>query len=154
MPGKLIGIARRGRPRAAMETTESALVSVERGIGGDYAGVRRGQSSGRRQVTMPPVEGWWAACRDLDAELPWTCRRANLLIEGLELAGQTGGHLEIGQLRLEITSETDPCERMEAQHPGLMAALAPDWRGGVTCRVLDAGCIELGDTVHFVPAET
>ena len=35
---------------------------------------------------------------------------------------------------LEVTGETDPCERMEEIQPGLFQALAPGWRGGVTCR--------------------
>lgn len=135
-----------------METIEQATVTVEAGVAGDYAGVRRGTSSGRRQVTVLAIEGWRAACRDLGVELPWRLRRANLLIERLHLAEGAGGQLEIGSVRLEITGETDPCERMDAQHPGLMTALAPAWRGGVTCRVLAAGTIRLGDPVRFRPA--
>lgn len=150
MEGRLIGIARRSRPRAPMETLEAAEVTVEAGVEGDYAGVRRGRSTGRRQVTVLTREGWQAACRELGAELAWPTRRANLLIEGLDLEEQTGKTLAIGALRLEITGELDPCERMEAQQAGLMAALNPAWRGGVTCRVLEGGAIRPGDPVRLL----
>ena len=30
---------------------------------------------------------------------------------------------------------------------GLTAALAPDWRGGVTCQVIEAGAVRVGDDV-------
>lgn len=148
--GQLLGIARRATPRAPMETLDAARVTVAAGIEGDYKGLRRGTSTGRRQVTVLPVEGWREACADLGADLLWTIRRANLLIEGLGLAKQTGARLQIGDLALEITGETDPCERMDAQAPGLTAVLGPAWRGGVTCRVLSDGTIRTGDPVHLL----
>jgi len=36
---------------------------------------------------------------------------------------------------------------MEIAHVGLEAALTPDWRGGVTCRVLNDAMIHLGDEI-------
>jgi MOSC domain-containing protein YiiM len=45
--------------------------------------------------------------------------------------------------------ETDPCPRMDAQHPGLTAALLPEWRAGVCCRVLKGGAIRSGDPVQY-----
>ena len=41
-------------------------------------------------------------------------------------------------------------ENMEAAQPGLRAALQPEWRGGVTCRVLQSGTIQRGDAVKIV----
>ena len=52
-------------------------------------------------------------------------------------------------LRIEITVETEPCERMDALLPGLKAALMPDWRGGVCGRVLTDGEIAIGDEVRI-----
>jgi MOSC domain-containing protein YiiM len=46
-----------------------------------------------------------------------------------------------------VTGETDPCRRMEALHTGLFAALAKEWRGGVTCRVVKGGLLTVGETV-------
>jgi len=43
---------------------------------------------------------------------------------------------------------------MEEAHPGLLRALAPDWRGGVTCRVLQAGAIAVGDRVAVTLRKT
>ncbi len=59
----------------------------------------------------------------------------------------------IGSLLLEICGETDPCERMDAQHDGLRLALESAWRGGVSCRVLAAGVVSVGDAAELLPAE-
>jgi len=69
-------------------------------------------------------------------------------VEGIELPRVAGARLRIGGAVLEVSCETDPCERMDSQHPGLREALTPDWRGGVSCRVLEAGEIATGDAVE------
>ncbi|MFW6027532.1 MAG: MOSC domain-containing protein, partial [bacterium] len=94
-----------------------------------------------------------AACAELDRELPWTVRRANLLVSGLELEETTGKRLQVGGVTLEITGECDPCGRMEAQQEGLRAALTPDWRGGITCTVVEGGRVTVGDAVRFSNGE-
>jgi MOSC domain-containing protein YiiM len=98
-------------------------------------------------------EAWRAACDAAGAELPWTTRRANLLVRGLDLAETIGRRLAVADVVLEITEETDPCQRMEDAHAGLRAALEPDWRGGVRCRVLTPGRIRAGDAVRLVDAD-
>ena len=84
------------------------------------------------------------------AACPGPSRRANLLVEGVELPRAKGGILRIGAVRLEVTGQTYPCVRMEEARPGLLKALAKDWRGGVTCRVLSGGQIALGDAVEVL----
>lgn len=145
MQGKVLGIARCAKTRAPMERLESAAVTVEAGVEGDRRGALRG-----RQVTVLTQEGWQAACADVGDELPWTTRRANMLLEGLALAEKVGKTIRIGDVALLITGETDPCERMEEQVAGLRAALAPEWRGGVTCRVTAGGSIAVGDAVALI----
>lgn len=142
--GKVLGIARRGKTRAPMEALDAADVSVEAGVDGDVRGSLRD-----RQVTVLARESWEAACTDLGRELPWTVRRANILVEGLHLAGETGKTIRIGELELVVTGETDPCSRMEEQAAGLREALLPDWRGGVTCRVARGGAIRVGDAAQI-----
>ena len=142
MQGKVLGIARRAHARAAMELLDSAAVTVGAGVDGDARGALR-----NRQVTVLAEESWKAACDDLARELPWTTRRANLLVAGLELAGTAGSTIRIGDVALLVTGETDPCARMEEQAAGLRDALAPQWRGGVTCRVTAGGAIAVGDAV-------
>ncbi len=140
--GRLLGIATRHASRAPMETHPAATVSPEAGVAGDFRG-----RPGERQVTVLSREGWVRACAQVGVELPWTTRRANLLVEGVELTETAGARLRIAALLLEITRETDPCARMEAQHAGLQRALTPDWRGGVCCRVVEGGSICVGDPV-------
>lgn len=137
---ELCGIAIRARPKVPMAACNRALVTPERGVAGDFRG-----KPGRRQVTVLSRESWARACAELGEELPWMTRRANLFISGLEFTpAHVGSSLRFGDLVLQITRETDPCERMDQARPGLRAALDPDWRGGVCCRVIVGGEIFLG----------
>jgi MOSC domain-containing protein YiiM len=147
--GRLIGMARRDAKRAPMETLERGRIGVEFGLEGDFRGLRRLGKEPNRQVTVLAREAWDAACAELGRQLPWTTRRANLLVEGVDLARRAGDVMAIGNVRLEITVEVEPCERMEEAAPGLQAAMQPDWRGGVGCRVLQGGDIALGDEIRI-----
>ncbi|MEL6246333.1 MAG: MOSC domain-containing protein, partial [Pseudomonadota bacterium] len=66
------------------------------------------------------------------------------------------GVVQIGEVRLEVTGQTWPCKRMEEAQPGLLKAMAKDWRGGLTCKVIDEGRISIGDAVDVLvsPSET
>ena len=145
----LLAIALKRRAKAPVELCAHSMVSVEAGVVGDF----RGANSKNRQVTVLRSEDWADACRDIGIKLPWTIRRANLLVEGLpSLVDRKGEQLMIGDLVLQITGETEPCNRMEAAAAGLQAALSVGWRGGVTCRVIAGGDIQNGDTVVVVPS--
>jgi MOSC domain-containing protein YiiM len=146
--GRLVGIARREVKRAAMETLESAEISEQFGVAKDSRG-----KPGKRQVTVISADAWAAACEDLGQQIPWTTRRANLLVEDVTLPQRTGDVIEIGGVRLLVTMEVDPCSRMEEQFDGLKAALTPDWRGGVACSVLKGGSVRLGDIVSVLAAD-
>ena len=130
-----------------MHITALTQVSPERGIENDYRGHPH-----NRQVTVLSVEDWQRACDELELNLHWTTRRANLLVEDISFGPAcVGDIIQIGDLRLQITRETDPCHRMEEAKPGLMTALTPDWRGGACCRVISGGAIAVGDSVELVP---
>ena len=132
-----------------METLDHVEVSVERGLSGDFRGVVKPGGKGRRQVTLVETGDWAAAMAETGHSIPWFERRANLLVEGFDLPQRAGTRLRIGtDVLLEITRETDPCERMEALAPGLRAALLVDWRGGACSRVLAGGMIRVGDTIR------
>ena len=143
--GKLLSIARKAKSHAQMEELERCRVTRAGGVDGDYRG--RLESHRDRQVTVLSADAWQAACDELAASLPWTTRRANLLVQGVELPRQSGRRLTVGGLELEVTMETEPCSRMDQQHQGLTQALKPDWRGGVCCRVLNDAEISVGDLV-------
>jgi len=145
---QLLGIAIREKKRAEMQLLQSAEVSLERGIDNDFRG-----KPGKRQVTVLMQEGWQTACAEAAVELPWRERRANLLIAGLDLEESAGAVIKIGAVKLLITRETDPCQRMEEAQPGLTAAMAKHWRGGVCCQVLEAGQIAVGDEVELISAQ-
>lgn len=146
MTGCLRGIAFKRTRRGAMDVAAQTTISVTKGVAND----RLGSTSKRRQVTVLRAEDWTAACAELDADLPWTARRANLLVENLpSFKGKTGAQLRIGTCVLEITGECDPCSRMDEVCSGLQAALAVEWRGGATCRVLFEGDIAIDDAVEL-----
>lgn len=128
-----------------MEEVQSATVSVESGISGDYRGEMKG-----RQVTILASQDWQAACAEIGTDLPWTTRRANLLVDDVILPHAAGARIKIGDCVLEVTGETDPCERMDEQHDGLRQALVPSWRGGCTCDVVSGGEIQVGDSAEII----
>ena len=154
--GTLIGLARRAASRVPMESVACGMITREAGLTGDF----RGAKFPNRQITVLAHEDWEAALLDLadlmgPPDLPWTTRRANLFVEGVRLPRAKGGVLRIGEVVLEITGQTNPCHRMEAAHRGLLSALHPHWRGGVTCRVRTGGRVAIGDRVEVLvaPAE-
>lgn len=136
-----------------MRLTDRVPVTVERGIEGDYKSLKYP----RRAVTILAREDWEAALAglaDLAGPVPlaWTARRANLLVEGVRLPRAKGAILAIGEVELEVTGQTVPCARMDEAHRGLLKALGPHWRGGVTCRVVRGGVLSAGATVAILHA--
>jgi MOSC domain-containing protein YiiM len=130
-----------------MEELAEAPISVAAGLEGDYKGAKYPS----RQITVLSREAWDGALVEIDApHLAWTARRANLLVAGVELPRARGAQLSIGPVRLEVTGQTYPCVRMEEAHPGLLKALARDWRGGLTCRVVAGGHIAVGAVVEVL----
>jgi MOSC domain-containing protein YiiM len=143
---QLLDIAFRPKSRAQMQTKEQTMVSKVAGVEGDFRG-----KPGKRQVTVMSIEQWQFACDEVGTTLPWTVRRANLLVDGVSFdSSMIGQQIKIGQCILYVTGETDPCPRMDAQHQGLTQALTPDWRGGVCCRVIADGRIKVGDQMMII----
>jgi MOSC domain-containing protein YiiM len=150
--GRLLGIARKSRRYGVVETIDHAAIGLDSGVAGDHRGAVKPGKLPRRQVTAMMLSDWTAALTDLGAEgaaLRWSDRRVNLLVDGVELPRTTGARLRVGTALFEITGECDPCSRMDALQPGLMAALTPGWRGGRTMRVIEAGEIAIGDPVSI-----
>lgn len=146
---RLLGIAVKQQRKGPVSTHEEAQISLQHGVVGDWRG-----KPGRRQVTLMSLADWQAACNELGVDLPWQTRRANLLVDEMPLFQATGSRIKLGEVVLEVTGETDPCERMEAAQPGLFDTLAKHWRGGVTCRVLAGGVVRLGMAVSLIPPGT
>ena len=151
--GTLAGIARQAVTAASTAgRRDSVDVTREGGIGGDFRGSMKGRPY-KRQVTLIERGDWEAATAEVGHSIGWEQRRANLLVDGLDLPQVKGVRLRIGNdVVLEVTRETDPCERMEALAPGLKAALLPDWRGGACAMVVAEGAIAIGDEIRIEEA--
>jgi MOSC domain-containing protein YiiM len=131
-----------------MEELTRGSITVDAGLEGDF----RGAKVKSRQITILALEAWNDAMAELGdlagpCDLPWTTRRANLLVEGVLLPRAVGAQLRIGDVLLEVTGQTNPCHRMEQARIGLFSALQLHWRGGVTCRVIESGIVARGDRV-------
>ncbi|MEO8444949.1 MAG: MOSC domain-containing protein [Gammaproteobacteria bacterium] len=138
--GRVVGIARRDVKHGPMISLSEAEISLAAGVAGDTRG-----RPGLRQVTVLSAGAWLEACAEAGTDMQWLARRANLLVDGLDLRESTGAVLRLGDaVELLVTGELDPCERMDAAAPGLRRALGPDWRGGVTCRVQRGGTLQVG----------
>ena len=142
--GKLIGIAIKHESQGPMTELQRAGITLEAGVADDFRG-----KPGKRQVTVLSRESWGDVCAQLGQVLPWTTRRANLLVEGVGLSESIGSKLRVGGAVLEITGETKPCPKMDKAVLGLKDALVPKWRAGVTCSVVEPGDVEIGDAVSL-----
>jgi MOSC domain-containing protein YiiM len=128
-----------------MQELQKVDVTVDQGIIDDYRG------SGLRQVTFLSTQQWQETLQELGVDLPWHTRRANLLIEGIDLPDVVGQQLQIGDCLFTIYGETEPCQRMEEIQPGLQQALKPDLRAGVWGKVVRGGSLRLGQQVQVLP---
>ena len=130
-----------------MDVVERAEVTLDGGIHGDFRGGMKGRPH-KRQVTLIELGDWEAATAAVGRSIAWQERRSNLLVGGFDLPQTPGVLLRVGRdVILEITRDTEPCERMEALAPGLKAALMPDWRGGACTMVRRGGTIAVGDEI-------
>ena len=131
------------RPTDGDTMCESDHCKVRRNTGID----KENRKPGKRTITLLSYEQWRTVCDQLHTDLPWITRRANLLLEGIDLQQTIDKPIQIGEVRVWIHGETKPCKLMDEQHAGLREALKPDGRGGVFGQVLNDGTITIGDSV-------
>lgn len=143
--GVVVSIAIKRERGAPMQEVTEATVSEENGLDGNVP------QQERRRVTLIGREGWEAAQAELGGNLPWHTRRANILVEGLDLGSLIGKSIRVGEIELAINGETEPCGQMDIYQPGLQNALKPDCRGGIYGSILKSGRVKAGDTVAMLP---
>ena len=142
--GTLLGLAIKESKGGPMVLLQKGVIKTNSGLNKDARG-----KPGKRQITILTEEAWNACCQELGKSLPWTLRRANLLVSGLDLRNTSGKQIHINNIVLEITGETTPCQVMDKGHEGLQKALTPHWRGGVICKVIQGGELSIGDEMHL-----
>jgi len=127
--------------RGPMDAATTAMLVAGRGISGNA------DQGGKRQVTIIDLKRWQELMDRRGADLETSARRANLVIDGLDLFDARGKTLHIGKARLLVGGETRPCERMDEALPGLQTEMKERWSGGVFAEVIDGGEIAVGDAV-------
>jgi len=127
-----------------MDPAVRATLVTGRGIEGNA------DQGGRRQVTLIDLERWHELMDRVGADLDTSARRANLVIDSLDLFDSRGRTLRIGSVHVRVLGETRPCERMEEALPGLQAAMRERWGGGAYAEVTKGGVIAVGDAVEWV----
>lgn len=139
--GEVLKIALRTRPKGPMQEVPEATGSQNGGLTGDV------NSRPDRGITFLASQQWAEATRELEKELPWHTRRANVLVDAASLVELIGQTISVGDVRVRINAETKPCSLMDRLEPGLKAALTPDCRAGVYGRILNNGQLRVGDLV-------
>jgi len=139
--GRVLGIAIRDGVRGVMVEQTEARATENGGVEGDNA------SRPDRGLTLLASQQWKTVQQELQAEIPWYSRRANVLVEAESLGGLIGRVIDVGPLRVEVLGETKPCDLMDRVHPGLKSVLMPDYRAGVHARILRGGVLRVGDRV-------
>ena len=127
-----------------MDAATSATLVQGRGIAGNA------DQRGKRQVTLLDLERWHQLMDKAGGDLDTSARRANLVIDGLDLFDAKGKTLHIGKTRLLIGGEVRPCEQMDEALPGLQKAMRERWGGGAFAEVIEGGEIAVGDPVSWV----
>ena len=111
--GKLLGIWARRKWGGEMTSLHEANLVTGKGLTEDVS------FGGRRQITIIEQEKWQAVTEKLNTDLPPESRRANFMIEGINLEETKGRILKIGECRIQISGETKPCAAMDEKFPGL-----------------------------------
>jgi MOSC domain-containing protein YiiM len=147
--GRLQGIWIKRMHRGPMDAADTGELVAGRGLRGNAT------QGGRRQVTIMALDRWQALTAHLPGPPDPAIRRANLLVDGVDLDDCRGRILRIGDARVRIFGETRPCHQMDEACPGLQAALSPPWGGGAFGEVIEGGAIAVGAPVSWddaVPA--
>lgn len=126
-----------------MDGEERVTLVAGRGMVGNA------HQGGRRQITLMDLERWRQLMDRLGADLDTSARRANLVIDGLDLFDSRGRTLRIGAARLLVHGETRPCERMDETLAGLQSPMGERWGGGAFAEVVAGGEISVGDDVAW-----
>jgi MOSC domain-containing protein YiiM len=80
-------------------------------------------------------------------------RRANVVVDGVDLAATVGRRLQLGECTIQVIGETRPCRLMDDYAAGLQEALSAPFRGGVYGQIVTGGTVAIDSTVFLESAE-
>ena len=141
--GKVAALALRSAPKGPMQEVHSVTAIANKGLMGDVA------ARPDRAITLLSAEQWRDVTAELDVDLPWHTRRANVLVDAGSLQHLIGKTIHVGAVEVRVEAETEPCGLMDRLHDGLRNALTPECRGGVYGRIARGGEIKIGDSVKI-----
>lgn len=142
--GQVVSIWIKRAHGGVMDAVNEARLLAAKGVEGSA------DQGGRRQITVIDEAAWQRACGEVGADVDPAARRANVLVRGVDLEASRTKTLRIGSCRILIHGETRPCNLMEETQQGLLAAMKPEWRGGIYGEILDDGTIRVGDPVELI----
>ena len=142
--GTVLALALCPEKGGAMVLAENISLTPENGVIGDHG------TSKNRQVSLLDEANWIVACEEITANLPWTARRANILVQGLDLQKLVEQRVRVGTALVEVIGEVNPCYVMDAAQNGLKDALKPNWRGGVYARIIESGTVSQDDKISQI----
>lgn len=141
--GRLEAIWQKRAHRGPMDAIDVGELVEGEGLSGSVG------KSRRRQVTIIEREAWDRVQEELQATIPYSARRANLMVSGIRLEDTRDRVLRIGETLVKVGGHTMPCERMDEAYEGLRAKLEAHWGGGVFAQVISGGTIRVGDDVRW-----
>ncbi|HMB55757.1 MAG TPA: MOSC domain-containing protein [Arenimonas sp.] len=142
-PGRVRWIGLRPQRDVAMNEVLAVVAETGKGLIGD----RYNSASGKRGITLIQAEHLPViATLAGHAEVAAKTLRRNLVVEGIPLIALKERRFRIGEAVFFGTDSCDPCSRMEdALGPGGYNAMRG--HGGLCARILEGGCIRVGDAV-------
>ncbi len=145
--GRVLGIAIRTGVGMPMRELDSATVEVDGGLLGDV------KPRPERGVTFISAQQWREVQGELNADIPWHTRRANVLVDAGALGWLIDRTVRLGPVVIHVRGETKPCGLMDKLHSGLRSALLPDFRAGVFGRVVQGGAFQVGSALELVESD-
>ena len=149
-PGQVEWIGLCTERRGEVRSVESATVRERTGLDGDH---HAANGSAKRQVTLIQAEHLpvIASLTGRGRVSPEMLRR-NIVVSGINLLSLKDQKFRIGEALLEGTVPCVPCSRME-EVLGTGGYNAMRGHGGLCARVLEAGAVNVGDSVTMVIEE-
>lgn len=143
--GKVEFISYRKKHKGEVLTADKVNILKSSGIEGDHYG-----KEGNRMVTIIQKEHLDIIARILNKEsIDPKLTRRNIVVSGFNLKALIGHKFRIGSSVLLATGDCVPCNRMEENFgPGGYHALVG--HGGITCKVIEGGSVELGDELSIL----